>query len=114
MDHSGGLPEVARMIGEARSASGGASAGAPPNPPAVFDVHPQRPARRGLTLPSGQPVPFNPDPSLPELEVAGATVVQAHAEPHTLCGGAFYVSGPIPRLTAYEKGNPGGAAQWVS
>lgn len=70
MDHSGGLPEVAAMIAESRSrlAQEGAAASLPP--PAVFDVHPHRPACRGAMLPSGQPVPFNQDPGLEELAVS--------------------------------------------
>lgn len=70
MDHSGGLPEVAAMISESRSqlAQEGGAASLPP--PAVFDVHPHRPACRGAMLPSGQPVPFNQDPGLEELAVS--------------------------------------------
>lgn len=110
---------MAALIAEARAAgaASGANEGAPSAPPsrapAVFDVHPRRPARRGLLLPDGSAVPFNADPTFEELEVPGATVVQPCTEPHTLCDGCFYVSGPIPRETSYEAGNPGHGAQWV-
>jgi 7,8-dihydropterin-6-yl-methyl-4-(beta-D-ribofuranosyl)aminobenzene 5'-phosphate synthase len=124
MDHSGALPEVAAMIAEARAASataapsaaGGAAGAESPAapPPAVFDVHPCRPHQRGMMGADRKPVPWNPDPELKELEVAGATVVQQHAEAHTLCGGCFYVSGAIPRVTSYEQGNPTNASQFVS
>ena len=46
-------------------------------------------------------------------QVPGATVVEQHAEPHTLLGGCFFVSGGIPRQTPYEAGNPTNASQWV-
>ncbi|PSC72632.1 Metallo-beta-lactamase superfamily [Micractinium conductrix] len=111
MDHSGGLPAAAQMIAKAHTATAWASVHGPP-PPAVIDVHPRRPARRGALLPDGSAVPFNADPKLSELRITGATVVEEHAEPHTLCGGCFYVSGAIPRQTSYEGGNPGNATQW--
>ena len=40
--------------------------------------------------------------------------VQLHDQEHLLLGGAFYVSGFIPRVTDFEEGNPMHGTQWVS
>ena len=76
IDHSEGLAEAAAMISEARAAAAGGSGGsskavAAPvaaaaaaaageeRPPAVVDVHPKRPHRRGLQLPGDVIIPLN-------------------------------------------------------
>jgi 7,8-dihydropterin-6-yl-methyl-4-(beta-D-ribofuranosyl)aminobenzene 5'-phosphate synthase len=90
-DHSGGLEKAISMI---KAAGGSVTA----------DLHPDRPDFRGL-LPPGAPAPISleADPTFEELEKAGAKIVKS-AEPHTVLGGMFMVSGAIPRKTAYEEG----------
>ena len=44
-------------------------------------------------------------PGLEQLSSAGANVVNTR-EPRSVAGGAFYVSGEIPRVTSYEAGVP--------
>lgn len=44
------------------------------------------------------------------LRQPGCTV-ECHAEPHTLLDNYFYISGAIPRTTAYETGLPSHATQ---
>lgn len=39
---------------------------------------------------------------LPALQLPGCRV-EAHTDAHTLLGGAFLVSGRIPRTTSYEQ-----------
>ena len=47
---------------------------------------------------------------LSELDLPGCAV-EAHAEPHALLDGFFYVSGAIPRVTPFETGLPGHITQ---
>ncbi|GLC35622.1 hypothetical protein PLESTB_000187100 [Pleodorina starrii] len=85
----------------------------PPGPqpqPFVFDLHPTRPARRGLLLgpKADKAVPFNEDPTPEQLSLPGC-LVELHAGPHTLLKDCFFVSGAIPRRTSFETGQPGHA-----
>lgn len=50
--------------------------------------------------------PMEDVPSVAALESLGATVVSTR-EPAPIAGGTFWVSGEIPRVTAYEQGLPG-------
>ncbi|KAK7923394.1 hypothetical protein PG985_007465 [Apiospora marii] len=96
-DHSGGLVSAVRMISEAAAAT-----------PVVVDVHPDRPAFRGVMIPSTQePISLQADPTVQELNDAGA-VVRSEGEAHTVLDDMFLVSGAIPRETDYEGGIPGG------
>lgn len=52
------------------------------------------------------------DPELTAFALPGIDV-QLHTQEHTLLGGCFYVSGAIPRVTEYERGNPQHASQRV-
>mmetsp|Transcript_38166 Transcript_38166/g.85075 ORF Transcript_38166/g.85075 Transcript_38166/m.85075 type:complete len:371 (+) Transcript_38166:64-1176(+) len=99
-DHSMGLSAVATWVAEGRAGdmAGGRDV--------VFDVHPDRPQRRGFRTPDGV-VPFNEDVQLSDLELPGCQLSMS-AEPHTLLESTFFVSGTIPRVTPYETGLPAG------
>ena len=94
-DHSGALPAVVAAIAEARRASGAAAP--------VVDLHPDRPDQRGILLPSGTMIMFQPEPTFEAIEAAGGRVVK-HGKAHELCDGFFFGSGQIDRITEYEKG----------
>ena len=93
-DHGGGLAEAVRLIAAARGA------------PVPFHVNEGMFARRGNTQPGGKVLPYRDIPSAAELEAAGA-VVESSPGARLLVDGHFYLSGEIPRVTAYEKGYPG-------
>jgi 7,8-dihydropterin-6-yl-methyl-4-(beta-D-ribofuranosyl)aminobenzene 5'-phosphate synthase len=70
------------------------------------DLHPSRPDYRGMAI--GQKlISLQADPTFEEIEAAGA-VVDRHGEAHTVLDNFFFVSGEIPRQTAYENGLKGG------
>jgi 7,8-dihydropterin-6-yl-methyl-4-(beta-D-ribofuranosyl)aminobenzene 5'-phosphate synthase len=93
-DHAGGLPAALTQIAGARAAS------------VNCYVHPGMFAQRGTRLPSGIVFPMEAVAAPEELAMAGAAVVNTR-EPQVTGEGAFYVSGEIPRNTAYESGLPG-------
>jgi 7,8-dihydropterin-6-yl-methyl-4-(beta-D-ribofuranosyl)aminobenzene 5'-phosphate synthase len=97
-DHSGGFPEVIAAIGEARSAAGQA--------PPVVDLHPDRPDQRGVLLPSGLMIMLAEEPTFDDIAQAGGEIV-THDGPHPICGGFFFGSGAIDRVTDYETGLAG-------
>lgn len=97
-DHSGALPEVVQAVAQARQRAGR-------GPPTV-DLHPDRPDQRGLLTPSGTVALLPPEPTFAAIVAAGGRVARS-AEPHALCDGAFFASGKIDRVTAYETGLPG-------
>jgi 7,8-dihydropterin-6-yl-methyl-4-(beta-D-ribofuranosyl)aminobenzene 5'-phosphate synthase len=68
-------------------------------------VHPGMFAERALQKPNGEVMRFELG-SVDELTQAGAKVVNTE-EPQFIADGAFYLSGEIPRRTAYETGLPG-------
>ncbi|KAG2438963.1 hypothetical protein HYH02_010755 [Chlamydomonas schloesseri] len=131
VDHSGGFAAVAQAASASRArasqqaaaaAAGGgagttgaaaaaAAAVAQPPEPLVFDVHPDRPARRGLIMPNGKAVPFNEDVSWEQLGGPPGCAVLRQAQPHTLLDGLFFVSGAVPRRSAFELGQPGHGTQ---
>jgi 7,8-dihydropterin-6-yl-methyl-4-(beta-D-ribofuranosyl)aminobenzene 5'-phosphate synthase len=94
-DHSGGFPEVVAAIAKARSAAG-------LSPPRV-DLHPDRPDQRGILTPAGVMLMLPEEPGLDDMAQAGGEVV-TRDDPHPLCDGFFFASGPIARITAYETG----------
>lgn len=61
---------------------------------------------RGTRRPNGELYVYERVPDPQSLAKAGANVVNTR-EPQLVAGGAFYVSGEIPRRTAYEAGLPG-------
>ncbi|MFO1056526.1 MAG: MBL fold metallo-hydrolase [Dongiaceae bacterium] len=97
-DHSGGLPGVISAIARARTAAG--------RPRPVVDLHPDRPDQRGVLTPSGAIFLLPQVPDLAAMAQAGGDVATS-GEPHPICGGFFFGSGAIPRVTAYETGLAG-------
>ncbi len=97
-DHSGGFPEVVAAIAKARSAAR--------RPPPVVDLHPKRPDQRGILLPSGVMIMLPQEPTFDEIATAGGAI-GTRDDAHPLCGGFFFGSGVIDRVTAYETGLAG-------
>ena len=93
-DHAGGLLAAVESIAHSR---GGRSF--------TCHVHPGMFRQRATKRPDGQLYvnELVPDPA--RLADAGASVVNTR-EPQSVGGGAFYVSGEIPRVTSYEAGVP--------
>lgn len=94
-DHAGGLVAAVQSIARARGR----------NRARCF-VHPGMFAQRATRRPTGELFVQERVPNPGELAEAGASVVSTR-EPQLAGGGAFYVSGEIPRLTKYEVGLPG-------
>jgi 7,8-dihydropterin-6-yl-methyl-4-(beta-D-ribofuranosyl)aminobenzene 5'-phosphate synthase len=94
-DHAGGLVAAVEAIAAAR--------GEQTTP--CF-LHPGMFVERANQRPNGELLIFEPVPTPARLEQAGAKVINTR-EPQLAAGGAFYVSGEIPRVTAYETGLPG-------
>jgi 7,8-dihydropterin-6-yl-methyl-4-(beta-D-ribofuranosyl)aminobenzene 5'-phosphate synthase len=69
-------------------------------------MHPGMFAQRGSQRPNGTMFVHERLPDAPRLTKAGANVVVTR-EPQAIAGGAFYVSGEVPRVTPYEEGLPG-------
>ena len=63
-------------------------------------------AERALQKPDGEVIRFEQVPNVDELAKAGSKVINTE-EPQFIADGAFYLSGEIPRRTAYETGLPG-------
>ena len=68
-------------------------------------------AQRASQRPNGEFYEHEPVPDPEQLTKAGAKVINTR-EPQLAAGGAFYVSGEIPRLTRYEVGLPGHCTGW--
>lgn len=94
-DHAGGLVTAIEAIAQARPADG-----------VDCYVHPGMFAQRATPRPGAGLVEHEVVPDPKRLAGAGARVVNTR-EPQAVAGGAFYVSGEIPRLTSYEVGLPG-------
>lgn len=94
IDHAGGLPAALRRIA---AANGGR--------PVPVHVNPDMFVHRGDRLESGEVFPLEDIPTPEALERAGGRVENS-AEARLLLDGMFYLSGEIPRVTAYEKGLP--------
>jgi 7,8-dihydropterin-6-yl-methyl-4-(beta-D-ribofuranosyl)aminobenzene 5'-phosphate synthase len=94
-DHAGGLLAAIEAIAAARAKDG-----------ADCFVHPGMFAQRASQRPNGEFYVHEPVPNPDALTKAGAKVVNTR-EPQAAAGGAFYISGEIPRLTRYEMGLPG-------
>src|SRR4051812_35694860 len=94
-DHAGGLPAAVRLAivtdGSLRLP--------------VF-VHPGMFRQRALTLPSGAILPIKAIPSPAYLNGLGADVVSSDRS-QLVMDDLFWISGEIPRVTAYETGFPG-------
>lgn len=68
----------------------------------VINVHPDRPAYRGIALPE-HIISFEADPTFEEISDTGA-ILEKRSEPHTVLDDMFLISGEIPRVTPYETG----------
>lgn len=82
--------------------------------PCVVDVHPDRPISRGIAPgPNFDKVicALPPDPTFDSITEAGG-MVEKHAEGHATAGGTVWVSGEIPRVSAFEDGILGGM-RWI-
>jgi 7,8-dihydropterin-6-yl-methyl-4-(beta-D-ribofuranosyl)aminobenzene 5'-phosphate synthase len=89
-DHMGALPATLAAI----RAQGGRAA---------VHVNPGMFNERAIRLADGTVVPAAKVPSPAEMKELGAQVVNDPA-PRLLCQGQFYLSGEIPRVSAFEKG----------
>src|SRR5262249_39601744 len=97
-DHSGGFPQVVAAIARARTAAGLARP--------IVDLHPDRPDQRGILSPSGAMLLLPQEPTFDDIAQAGGEIVK-RGDPHAICGGFFFGSGAIDRVTAYETGLAG-------
>jgi 7,8-dihydropterin-6-yl-methyl-4-(beta-D-ribofuranosyl)aminobenzene 5'-phosphate synthase len=94
-DHGGGLLAAIESVAKRR-----------PGPPVSCFVHPGMFGQRGSQRPDGILIVQEPVPSPERLAAAGATV-QNTRDAQVVGGDLFFVSGEIPRVTAYETGLPG-------
>ncbi len=94
-DHAGGLPAALRSI---TAANGGR--------PVPCYLHPGMFRQRAWSLPGGGLLPVTPIPGPEQLAAKGAVPVVTK-DAQILLDDLFYVSGEIPRVTAYEQGMPG-------
>ncbi|HVC12394.1 MAG TPA: MBL fold metallo-hydrolase [Burkholderiales bacterium] len=94
-DHAGGLLAAVEAIARDRGAGA-----------VECYTHPGMFAQRATQRPTGELAVHEPVPDPALLTEAGARVVNTRA-PQVVGGGAFYVSGEIPRRTSYEIGLPG-------
>jgi|ERR1700693_2340717 len=94
-DHAGGLPAAVRLTTAANG-----------NRPVPVYVHPGMFRQRAMTLASGAILTIKEIPNPQQLTELGADVVSTD-KPKLVCDDFFWISGEIPRVTAYEKGFPG-------
>ncbi len=94
-DHAGGLPAAVRLTTAARG-----------NRSVPLSVHPGMFRQRAMTLASGAILPIKAIPTPEELTELGASVVSSD-KPQLLLDDFFWISGEVPRVTAYERGFPG-------
>jgi 7,8-dihydropterin-6-yl-methyl-4-(beta-D-ribofuranosyl)aminobenzene 5'-phosphate synthase len=94
-DHAGGLLAAVQAIAGRRGKDS-----------VPCYVHPGMFAQRATQRPTGEMAVHEPVPDPKLLAEAGAKVINTR-EPQSLCGGAFWLSGEIPRRTRYEVGLPG-------
>ena len=91
-DHGGGIPRALAMI---NAANGGKSV--------PLYLHPGMFDQIGLLQPDGGVLPVESIPPPPRWREFGATPIVTD-QAQACLDGLFYVSGEIPRVTAYEKG----------
>ena len=91
-DHVGGLPRALTLI---QSANRGQKI--------PLFLHPAMFQERGFRLPGGVVAPAEPIPTPQQWSALGAEPLVT-AEPMTCLDDLFFISGEIPRVTAYEKG----------
>ena len=93
-DHAGGLLAAVESVARSRGRKSFS----------CF-VHPGMFRQRATKRPDGQLYVNELVPDPERLSAAGAEVVNTR-EPQSIAGGAFYLSGEIPRVTSYEAGVP--------
>lgn len=93
-DHAGGFLTALNLIKNAN-----------PKQKVVFQLNPGMFHQRATKSADGQIRPFKKVPSVKELISNGAEVINSEAS-RLLLDQMFYLSGEIPRITAYEKGFP--------
>lgn len=93
-DHAGGLIAAVESIARSRDRES-----------FTCYVHPGMFRQRATRRPDGQLYVNEQVPDPQRLAAAGAQVVNTR-EPQGIAGGAFYLSGEIPRVTSYEAGVP--------
>lgn len=98
-DHAGGIPQALRMI---RAANGGRAV--------PLHLHPGMFAERGGRQPDGGVLPMDRVPPPADWAAMGAEPV-LRAAAYTALDGLFWISGEIPRRTAYERGLPNQVAR---
>lgn len=98
-DHSAAIPQITAAITAARHRVGLAA-------PLRVDLHPDRPDRRGILLPTGSMMLLPEEPTFDAIQSAGGHI-EMHGQSHTLCEGFFFGSGEIARETVYETGLAG-------
>jgi 7,8-dihydropterin-6-yl-methyl-4-(beta-D-ribofuranosyl)aminobenzene 5'-phosphate synthase len=91
-DHAGGLPQALAMI---RAANG--------NRAIPLHLHPGMFAERASRQPDGGVLPMDRVPDPDRWRQMGAEPV-VRADAYTVLDGLFWISGEIPRRTAYEQG----------
>jgi 7,8-dihydropterin-6-yl-methyl-4-(beta-D-ribofuranosyl)aminobenzene 5'-phosphate synthase len=91
-DHAGGLPRALALI---RAANKGR--------PVPLFLHPAMFQDRGFRMPDDSVVPAGPFPTVQQWDGFGAKPVVT-TEPAACLDDLFFVSGEIPRITAYETG----------
>lgn len=98
-DHSAAIPQVTEVITATRR-----QAGLPD--PVLVDLHPDRPDRRGILLPTGTMILLPEEPTFDAIQSAGGRI-ETHDQTHVLCEEFFFASGEIARQTTYETGLAG-------
>jgi 7,8-dihydropterin-6-yl-methyl-4-(beta-D-ribofuranosyl)aminobenzene 5'-phosphate synthase len=98
-DHVGGMTTALALMS---TANGGV--------PVPLHVNRDMFVERALRRADGTLIPFESVPAPEALEAAGAALV-IDGDEHLLLDECFYVSGEIPRVTAFERGFPGHVRQ---
>jgi 7,8-dihydropterin-6-yl-methyl-4-(beta-D-ribofuranosyl)aminobenzene 5'-phosphate synthase len=93
-DHAGGLPRALGLINQANG-----------NRRVPLYLHPGMFGLYGQRQPDGGVLPAEPIPAPRQWETYGAEPIVTR-DPQTCLDGLFFISGEIPRITAYEKGLP--------
>ena len=93
-DHGGGMLRALEMIGHAR-----------PGAKIPYYAHPGMFRSRARATPDGTMQPMEDVPGIERLTEHGAEVINT-TEPSTFLDDVFYVSGEIPRVSAFERGLP--------
>jgi len=95
-DHAGGLPQALSMLPEGKRVP--------------LYLHPGMFAERGMRQSDGGVLPMDPVPTPAGWAAMGADPVVS-ADPLSVLGGLFQISGEILRVTDYERGLPGQVAR---